>query len=1155
MTRGAMRLLAKLALLLAALPTLAQPGHAVRLQALGPEGAPVANAPVVCVLRPPLEEVRTSLPSESERSTTDSDGYCTIQLPESPPNQVDTYEVWIDGGNGCAGYVRVSPNEAAPAPLPVTLTKQLPLRGQVRAQDGTPVEGALIGPQWFPRTTTDAQGQFTLWGMGTSGGPLSIYKEGFAWTVVHNPGGEMDIFLEPGFRIELEAVDTSGKPVPGATIYSEGATRLTDQQGRAATLPRLRGTSVNIFAEYGEGEQRMVSERVNYKVSGEAGQLVRVVLTPYVEEPPVTISGRVVLADTGEPVRARIFSNYNDQDFDYGADEAGQTAEDGTFTITDRTRRHLYILARPTKSTLYGIDGIVRVDCSRGAVEGLELKVAPGRAVSGRIKLPDGTEPKPDWVILRQGANTSYSYSTNGHFQFSNLPPAPSDAVLESGGVTLPITLGAAGTALRDVTLNLPSPAVVDTALRDVTLNLPDPSAMVHLTGRLVNAQGEPQPGFSISLVIKSESAGSNTLSAETDGDGQFAIETNDSGMVSEDKVYYKRRVNAGGQNDYGELIQCSIVQPIAPFVVQPGETIEHLTIVAEKPLDRSIAGTIQDENGAPLKPEIQFLTGPWKSDSPREAPRDGSFKFYTLPAERFAISFELEGHQVRILEEGRNFQRGDQEIQVVLPTTPYPADVPLWSTITGAPWTAEAVEQSIQGDPIRRRFDEFKRLLNAASPADAPVPVVPAAPEPKSIAVRVVDLNGQPVTRISLRPAAHYGYLDTRQLPGPLDHIPAPGAATTLLSNAEGLYDLPLENLLWGDGTCRQWSGGAPRSGEASPRLITLTPEHRLTVHVNGHDGVPLAGISVAPYRKQLNPLVSGGSNSFPKTDTSGNLTYEGLPPGVYTLIAHEPSKLQRSQLFQADLTTMSEATVTVSYGPPVEGSDEAVLEELFVEWQKRPDQTDDKALKGLWERRSRRDRKRIQDAATARLAQPLLADIATLPFLAQLAVTAKMKKAVPDLMRHLPYFPENEAWQGAPAISNALADLAGNDVLPYFTQAMSPALDQRTRLAAIVAMNRIGTPESLAAWRALRDGARALPNAPQPQAEYTHGERMAESMVLLTGYLSGVMPSVPLSSYGAEVDADYVTGRIWMMNTNYVMHRYGDEWIPIEIGGTVMD
>jgi hypothetical protein len=826
--------------------------------------------------------------------------------------------------------------------------------------------------------------------------------------------------------------------------------------------------------------------------------------------------------------------NENLQDFDYSADEEGQTAEDGTFTVPDHTGREVYILARPTEGTLYGIDGIVRVDCSAGSVEGLELKVAPGCALSGRIVLSDGTEPQPDWVILRQGNTTLQSYTDGGQFEFLNLPPEPSAVSLESGGVVLPITLGKAGTALSDVTMNLPGPA-----------------AMVHFKGQILNAQGEPQPGFSISLEIKSESAGANSFSAETDGEGRFAIETKDSGMVSVAGVYYTRQLNAGEQSDR-QQIQCSIVEPIAPFPVEPGASVENLKIVVARPVDWYLAGIIQDEHGTPLKPEIHFLTGAWNSSSPREATGDGYFKFYTLPEERFAIIFELKGHQVRILEEGRNFERGDQELKVVLPTTPYPEDVPMWTTITGAPWTPEAVEQSIQGDPIRRRFEEFKRLLAANAPPETPQPVTPPAPEPTSIAVRVVDEAGNPVPRISLHPAACYGYLDRRQALGPLDFLLAPGAATTLQANPEGNYEVPLNHLIWADGTCRQWSGEAPAKGEILPRTITLYPARRLTVQVRGHGGDPLSGISLAPYTRQGNLAASGTLHPFPQTDVDGKVVFDGLPPAVYTLIAHLPLQEQAGRLIQADLTGTDDVAVSVAFGIYPVDSGDALLEQLREAWQKAKTEEATNTLADLWKRRSRKDRKRIQEAATARLAAPVLADIQALPFLAELAATAEMKDAVPDILRQWPYLPSFAAQEGRPVIALALAKLAGNSAMDYLTQATDPALDYTTRLSMIVAMNRIGTAESLATWRSLRDGARSLPNAPQAKAEYTHEERMAEAMRLVLGYLAGGMPEQPLAAGTAEVDADYTTGRIGMGNSEFMMQRYGDEWVPVEIIGS---
>lgn len=1131
MIRGATKLIYSIALIVAALPTLAEEEPIVRFRALTPEGTPVANAPIFWL--PCKDELRTTFAGEHERSTTDAEGYCTVDFSTHPDVAGNNFEVCVEPGNGYAGILRVYPTQKMDDPTIITVEKRVPIQGRIRAEDGTPVVGALLGSSWFPRSTTDENGRFTIWGIGTSG-TLSIFKEGFAWTLINSAKGEMDIVLQRGFSVTFEAVDASEAPLAGTTIHYRGTTIMTDDAGRARSLPMPRGERFYVQAWHGEGETYRAANSGPLLVSGETPQVVRLVLIPSSEVPTASISGRVVMAGTGEAVRARIFVSDNLQEFDYYGRSEAETAKDGTFTVEGVRLGQKYIQARPTKSTLYGSDGIVRVDCSQGSVEGVELQVVPGLAVSGRIKMSDGSEPSAQWVSLRHGGVVRQFPSERGHFQFFNLPPGSTEAVLQGEGGSLTVALGEAGTALRDVTLILAAP-----------------SAKGHIRGRIVNRKGEGLPGVSVGFHITRDGQMQGAETGNTNGEGRFDVETEHSGTVTVNGINFDRQISRGDRVERlsfrGTVVGESPSAPLAP-----GGAAEDLNVVVDIPELVSIAGTVQDEQGNPLLPDVQILTGPWHSSTPREAASNGTFNFYTLPDERFAIIFELPGHQVRILEEGRNFQRGDQEIKVVLPTTPYPEDVPLWTTITGAPWTAEAVEQSIQGDPIRRRFDEFKRLLNADSPGDSMHPVKTTTRQPSTIPIRVVNEAGVPVTRITLHPAAYYPEVDSRHIKEVVDAFPMPGAAATIRTNPEGIYDVPLHHFIWADGTSRALTGDVPAPGETSPREIALGPAHTVRIQVEYPNGTATPDIGVTPYRGYLQQSMDGELYSLPKTDASGALVLEGLPAGRFVFLAFRRNSDINSRLFLADLTRSTEVSVKVVFGPYAEDSDDALLDRLQDQWRNSPGKD---TISTLWQAQPRKDRKRILSAATARLAQPILADIASLPFLSSLAVEAKMKDTVPAIMRNLPYLPNNSGWQYAPVIANALADLAGNASIDYFVQATNRDTDPRTRLSAVVAMNRIGTPESLAAWRTLRDSARALPNAPQEKSEYTHGERMAEAMTLVLGYLSGTMMPLPNSTESAQVAADYATGRIWLGNTDYGMRRYGDEWVPVEIGSTVME
>ncbi len=1121
-------------LLFTALHAPAQEAPVVRFRAVTPDGAPVANAPIFWT--PWSDNLRTAFPNENERSTTDAEGYCTVDFSTHPDVAGNNFEVCVEPGEGRAGILRVYPTEKKDGPTLIEVVKQIPIRGRVRAEDGTPVAGAVLGSPWLPRATTDDDGRFTVWGLGTSG-TLSVFKEGFAWSRTDSAKGEVEIVLQPGFQVTLETVDAAGNPIAGADVGYQNIRVRSDAEGRVQTLPFPAGETISAYASFAGEQTYLASTAMQVTVAAGPPKVLRLVLTEPERVPPVSISGRVVMAGTGEPVRARIFAHTAAGEFDYFARESAVTDEQGNFTIESVSKTEQFLLARPTKSTLYGKDGIVCVDCRQGSVEGLVLNVARGCAISGRVKLSDGTEPKPDWAILIQGETVRQFYAKSGHFQFFNLPPQPATAELRQGDVSLPITLPEPGNALRDITLEVRAP-----------------SAKAHISGQIVNAEGAPQAGVSLTLKIDNGGEGGNSSyeNAETNGEGRFTIETPHSGAISAERITVMRTFTAGGNTDRRGM-DCTILESPKSVVVETGATVENLRFVIAPPETRMIAGTVWDEAGNLVNANVSFMSDSRESVHPSGQIREGHFRFFELPEEKLAIEFTVEKHQARVIEEGRDFQRGDEYIQVVLPTTPYPDDIPLWTTVTGAPWTPEAVDSAIQGKSIRMRFDHYRRLLDPAPQR----PVSPPATEGEAgpVTIQVVDPEGKPIPRITIHPAEPYMFTGSDGELGILDVVTAPNSAATVLSSDGGRYDVPVNHLVAAEGTCRQYISRRKEKTEGTPRTIVLYPKHRLTVNVANAEGRPVPDITVAPY-SGIDPFSGGMLHAFPRTDHNGTVVYDDLPPGRYTLVARAPGGGPDARLVLAELTEKADASVSVMYGPYAEGSPDARLDQLRSEWRNASGNDSLANFAPLWERHTKKERKQLTEAARARLKAPVLADIETLPFLADLAVTAGMKNVTDDLGRHLTWLPPHLRYQSIPAVANAQALLGGNDAIPaLLDRARDATMDSRERLVMMVAINRIGTSESLAAWKSLRDQARTMPNAPKAREEYTHAERMEEAIVLTLAATRGALSIHAMGSYGAEITEDYNTGTIWVGGTQYTLRRVGDEWFPVTIGATYME
>jgi hypothetical protein len=611
------------------------------------------------------------------------------------------------------------------------------------------------------------------------------------------------------------------------------------------------------------------------------------------------------------------------------------------------------------------------------------------------------------------------------------------------------------------------------------------------------------------------------------------------------------RQFTVGGDTDRrGE--DCAILESPEGVEVTTGATVDNLRYVIAPPEIEMIAGTIRDEAGNLISPRMEFMTAARESVYLQGQVRDGHFRYFKLPEEKVAIEVQLEKHQVRILEEGRDFERGNENIEVVLPTTPYPEDVPLWTTITGAPWTPEAVDGAIQGKLIRMRFDNYRRLLEPAP--QAPITKRPATPLPSAVNLLVLDPAGKPVPRITIHPAQRYDFDDPNAPVGPLDVFPAPGVAATLLNDTEGRYEVPAGQFIWAEGTCHQYIN-ALEEGTPSPRTIVLHPARRVTVNATFANGSPAPGIKLIPFKNTLSPAYGHRIQSHPVTDANGTATYETLPPGRYVLLAEaSPELILQNRLLQFDLSGESDLTVSVEVGPYAADSPDARLADLALAWHNSRGADRSTTLDPLWEKLSRKDRKQLADATLARLNAPVLADPRSLPLLAEVARLAELTEALPDLARQLNLLPVLD-YGDSSTIFESMAKLGGNDAIPHLlAQLHNSQLQVRDRMAMIAAVNLIGTKESLAAWIKLRDEARSLPNAPQAQEEYTHAERMAEAIALTQGVLLGTVHAIKTEYISATVAEDYRTGSLWTGGTEYKMARQGDEWFPVAVGDTVV-
>lgn len=265
-----------------------------------------------------------------------------------------------------------------------------------------------------------------------------------------------------------------------------------------------------------------------------------------------------------------------------------------------------------------------------------------------------------------------------------------------------------------------------------------------HLRGTIVDAQGTPLPGVTITFAIRRYDNNLEEMTSQTagtsDAEGRFDIVTGIFGEATLRKLHVRRQYKYANKQDNVDEI-CTLLEPISPIAVMPGSSVD-IALVAAVPDVTLIAGTITDENGVGLKPSCRLFTESEFDPPFHGMPFQGQFLFYGLPSEPFAIEFSLEGHQTRILQVDRDFQRGNRNITVVLPTTPYSDDVPIWTAVTNTPWTQESVDGTILGNQIRRHFDGYYARMNQSCSARNRFEN-PAGPVP--VMVRMLQGPGDP--------------------------------------------------------------------------------------------------------------------------------------------------------------------------------------------------------------------------------------------------------------------------------------------------------------------------------------------------------------------------------------------------------------------------
>ncbi|MCD6361270.1 MAG: carboxypeptidase regulatory-like domain-containing protein, partial [Armatimonadetes bacterium] len=427
-------------------------------------------------------------------------------------------------------YARHTIRDLAPPPegtdaltLDVTLDKGLAIAGKVIGPDGGPVVAAKVifrgGSSWA-RTTTDANGRFMLDKI-ISGAPghVVVQAESLAPQArAATPGRDeampwLDFVMEPGHTARGRVIDWEGKPIAGARVtpmavlpggpggISVSQTTGTDRDG-AFLLASLPADGVTVDVSF---NGRTVANNVPLKIDD---------VTTIVLQPPGVIRGRVVDADTGEPVTSfRVQVDYTRMgraegevgplEIPEGWYGSGREIHSpaGEFEIGDLTRNAGYALTVSAEG--YGPTRVKKVlaaprDDPKWPVV---IKLGQGVTIAGIVTDPDGGPIEGAEVLLinsrlsyngvdlsaldrlaqRAGAVQTTMTDAQGSFEFAGLSEDERFAVVvDHGDFAIYCAPRASADEALDVRLEEPGSLVGSAAgLGDIPLA----GAAVHVTG------------------------------------------------------------------------------------------------------------------------------------------------------------------------------------------------------------------------------------------------------------------------------------------------------------------------------------------------------------------------------------------------------------------------------------------------------------------------------------------------------------------------------------------------------------------------------------------------------------------------------------------------------------------------------------------------
>jgi uncharacterized GH25 family protein len=417
--------------------------------------------------------------------------------------EVPAAEGWVEAG--AAGFLRNERQlvKKGPEPAVLTLAPSAALSGIVVDSRGQPVSGVNVTLSYMKGTEglsvparSRADGEFRFTGLPPGGTfDLSATRDGFARTTATartapagQPSPRARIVMADGQTAFGRVVDEGGRPIEGAALllaspYGEGLRdAVSDAEGRFEFRHLIPGR-VSLRATHPDHAPGFL------KAVEIPPETPRVNLGTVKLPPAEAIEGRVT-DSRGRAIEGAEVLSYGETS-GFGGDSMAmldeeaplRTGSDGSFRIERLESGKRYALTvRHAGYVEASVPGV-----PAPTLEPLTIELKAARSLSGRVLGPEGEPVEGATVFWFQDGNVSFDSAVksdaDGKFRITGFPPG-----------TLMLEAMAEGYANRRIE-GIEIPGDKDPEDLQITLQ-----RAITLDVRVLNAEGEPVPGVSVSM-------------------------------------------------------------------------------------------------------------------------------------------------------------------------------------------------------------------------------------------------------------------------------------------------------------------------------------------------------------------------------------------------------------------------------------------------------------------------------------------------------------------------------------------------------------------------------------------------------------------------------------------------------------------------------